>query len=373
MQYRYPHYYKQFQCSATDCEATCCAGWEIVIDEESIEKYLNVKTDFGNRLCNSIDFQEGVFHQNHMKRCAFLNDDNLCDIYSELGEEALCYTCTQYPRHIEEFEEVNEVSLSISCPVVAQMILKMEEKVTFYEEEMEETIEPFEEFDFLFYEILVEVRQVLFEILQNRLLNIKERMTIAQKMCEEMQEKINTFEIFTIEEVMEKYRNGNMAVDTADEKSKSEDEDINKQRAELEKRQGHFMELYQLEMLQDGWQAYLLECQIRLYGLEFVEYRNLKEQFQNTYGEILQRMEEQLMVYFIFSYFCGAVYDGELFAKYQIAHVTTEILEELWFAKYLENHGQIAEDEMCRIAYQYAREIEHSDQNLDLLEALYQL
>lgn len=76
------------------------------------------------------------------------------------------------------------------------------------------------------------------------------------------------------------------------------------------------------------------------------------------------------MIYFVYSYFCGAVYDGEVYCKYQLAHVTTQIIEEFWLAKYLEE-GVITEEDMCRIVYRYAREIEHSDQNLDILEEIY--
>lgn len=33
MLYTYPHYYKKFHCTASECEDTCCAGWEIMIDK----------------------------------------------------------------------------------------------------------------------------------------------------------------------------------------------------------------------------------------------------------------------------------------------------------------------------------------------------
>ena len=36
----------------------------------------------------------------------FLNDKNLCDIFTEMGEECLCQTCTNFPRHIEEFDDL---------------------------------------------------------------------------------------------------------------------------------------------------------------------------------------------------------------------------------------------------------------------------
>ena len=101
MRYRKPKYYQNFRCIAERCPDTCCAGWQIVIDEESLEKYSNVKSDFGTRLLKSIDWYQGTFVQ-YNRRCSFLNEENLCDIYRELGAEALCQTCCQYPRLVEE-------------------------------------------------------------------------------------------------------------------------------------------------------------------------------------------------------------------------------------------------------------------------------
>ena len=36
MLYRYPDYYDRFACIADRCEETCCAGWQIVIDEDAL-------------------------------------------------------------------------------------------------------------------------------------------------------------------------------------------------------------------------------------------------------------------------------------------------------------------------------------------------
>lgn len=56
MRYRKPQFYDNFHCIAGDCPDTCCAGWQILIDQESLEKYSSVNTDFGTRLLNSIDW-----------------------------------------------------------------------------------------------------------------------------------------------------------------------------------------------------------------------------------------------------------------------------------------------------------------------------
>ena len=132
MRYMKPHYYDAFRCIADQCPETCCAGWQIVIDEDSLEKYSRIENSFGNRIRNSVDWEEGIFYQ-YDKRCAFLNEQNLCDLQSELGEEALCDTCRRYPRHVEEYEGLREYSLSLSCPVTAAMILQEKEPVTFQE------------------------------------------------------------------------------------------------------------------------------------------------------------------------------------------------------------------------------------------------
>ena len=102
MQITKPDYYKEFSCIAGDCPDTCCAGWQIMIDEKSLGKYRRLTGDFRARLHNGIDWKDKTFRQ-YRRRCEFLNEDNLCDIYSEAGKDMLCHTCRTYPRHIEEF------------------------------------------------------------------------------------------------------------------------------------------------------------------------------------------------------------------------------------------------------------------------------
>ena len=104
MEYIIPDYYKEFKCIADRCEDTCCAGWQIVIDEASMKKYKKAcgelmlsgaqkkrrEQDFTWRnMLRSIDWSSGTFHQDEAKRCAFLNSENLCDLYKNGGTESL--------------------------------------------------------------------------------------------------------------------------------------------------------------------------------------------------------------------------------------------------------------------------------------------
>ena len=122
MLYTIPDYYHEFSCIAGECEDTCCAGWQIVADEAALKKYKKATGSFRKRLRRSINWKEGTFKQDKNKRCAFLNDENLCDMYTALGEKSLCRTCKMYPRHVEEFEDVREMTLSVSCPEVARIL-----------------------------------------------------------------------------------------------------------------------------------------------------------------------------------------------------------------------------------------------------------
>ena len=165
MLYTIPDYYHEFSCIAGECEDTCCAGWQIVADEAALKKYKKVTGSFRKRLRKSINWKEGTFKQDKNKRCAFLNDENLCDMYTALGEKSLCRTCKMYPRHVEEFEDVREMTLSVSCPEVARILLGKKEPVRFltYESNKEEE---YDDFDPFLYSKLVDARKVMIDILE---------------------------------------------------------------------------------------------------------------------------------------------------------------------------------------------------------------
>ena len=107
-----PDYYMDFNCIADKCKHNCCIGWEIDIDEDSLDFYERVKGDFGNRLKENIDKTDTPhFCLKEHDRCPFLNKDNLCDIIINLGESALCNICDDHPRFRNFFESRTEMGL----------------------------------------------------------------------------------------------------------------------------------------------------------------------------------------------------------------------------------------------------------------------
>lgn len=363
MEYSYPDYYKKFQCIAEKCEDTCCAGWGIAIDEKSLEKYKNFQGGFGNRLRNSIDWKEKSFEQVG-KRCAFLNEDGLCDIYSEAGKDMLCLTCKRYPRHYEEFENLREVSLSLSCPEVARMILGNKEKVTFLNSYRETKEEEYEDFDFFLFTKLLEMREFFMEILQNRQLSLEYRMAFLLATCHDLQNRISKGELFEIDELLRKYRKAGFQRKADSRFAEYEGCPLES----FETIKTIFENLYQLEVLDERWTGFLKECEGIIYKDENT-YLALKEDFKKYYKE-KEYEYEQILVYFLFGYFTGAVYDGKAFDKVRFAVVNTLLIRELDIALWIKSGKQLDFCGQVDLVHKFARELEHSDPNLDEMEMM---
>ncbi len=162
----YPSFYKSFKCIADKCEDTCCAGWEIVVDSDSVAKYSKVQGEFGAKLNSLMKVDEDcdtVFISQN-KRCPFLNDNNLCDIYIYCGEDHLCRTCMMFPRFTEEFGSLRELGLGFGCPEAVRIILGLSEPWSFVSETNDELPLP-NDIDAELYFSLVKLREKIFGIL----------------------------------------------------------------------------------------------------------------------------------------------------------------------------------------------------------------
>lgn len=368
MLYVVPDYYKEFHCLAGKCEDTCCAGWQIVVDEKSLDRYRKEKGLFGIRLRNSIYWGSSTFKQSRDKRCAFLNRDNLCDMQLNLGEESLCKTCRRYPRHMEEFENIREISLSVSCPEAARILLEKKEPVTYFSYE-KEGCEEYEDYDPFLYSKLAEGREVMREILQNRELSLEVRMELALGLAHDMQVRVNRGNLFACDELFEKCRKAETVGFVLRK--------LEKNRIYRTKRYAYskklFRNLYRLELLHEEWDYQLGEADYLLYGHGNWGYEKLHEEFSEWLEIHMPEWKiqcEQLLVYFIYTYFCGAVYDGRVYAKAQMAVVCVWLIYEMLAAKWRKNEGILDLQDIVMTVYLFSRELEHSDENLELMEKM---
>lgn len=333
-----------------------------MIDPTSLKKYRQTKGRLGSRLHNEIDWEEGAFRQ-YEKRCAFLNEENLCDLYIEgNGSGMFCKTCRLYPRHVEEFEGLREISLSLSCPEAANLILGCEEPVRFLEAENPDREETYEEFDFFLFTKLKDARTLIFQILQNREYPIRLRMAIVLALAHDLQERIDKNALFEIDGLLKRYEKERVwtwfqeKLDNLDTEEKTQQEVCG----------NLFVILNHLEVLRDDWKGYVKEAKNML--LESELSAEQRKEFESVFTE---KIMEQLMVYFVFTYFCGAVYDEQAYGKLKFAVAGCILIRALAKGVFLKN-GTLEFSDVAEAARRYAREVEHSDFNKCKMEQMLQ-
>ena len=383
MRYTVPDYYKKFKCLASDCPATCCAGWQIMIDDKSLKKYASCPGIFGNRLVNSINWEEERFRQYH-SRCAFLNEQNLCDIYLEKGSDFLCRTCRRYPKHVEVYENEREISLSLSCPMVARLLLAKTDQAQFLTTEKvrkndgDQLQKSDDDFDEFLYSALQDCRSVLIAMAQNRNEALNLRMAKILSLAHDVQNRIDSRQLFDTENVLERYQRE--GADTAlahkliwfslvNEEFCGENDE---QRADSDYLSVQWRVLDYLrdfEVLDPRWVLDLQRWRKALYGEGPAVYLERKKRFL-TEARVWETEYEQILVYFLFVYFCGAVYDGDALRKAKMAVVSVRILRELAFAQWILAGEKLTAEDRAELAWRYARELEHSDPNLNAMERM---
>ncbi len=124
-----PNYYASFHCMAAACRHSCCIGWEIDVDADALARYDTVTGRLGARLRSSIDREADppCFILAEGERCPFLNQNGLCDLICELGEDSLCHICADHPRFRNVLSDRVELGLGLCCEAAAELILTQRE------------------------------------------------------------------------------------------------------------------------------------------------------------------------------------------------------------------------------------------------------
>ena len=347
MKRTYPDYYDDFVCIADKCPMTCCAGWQIEIDEDSLKNYRkkNIET---------VDFKHECFFQDRDKRCMNLNEKGLCKLILEHGEEILCNTCRLFPRHIEEFENVREYSLSISCPEVAGYLLKRKEPVTYRTVEDDDIdSESYDDEEQAVYRKLYVLREAFFKIVPDRGLSFAEKagriLAIAREFQSGMDDiLINGDDIESLDvegAIGADYRPLDITV--AD-------------RYEI------FKVMKKWEYTGDEFKDVLKVTEKALYKAYGPDEESLAQNMKNALsaqGIAPNILTEQILHYFLYIYFCGSAYDEYYFGQAQLAVAACLHIWDFAMAHF-KMHGAISLDDIIYFTYLYARELEHSVPNV---------
>ena len=119
-----PDYYAGFRCVAGACRHSCCVGWEIDVDPETMKRYQSMEGELGAKLKRCID-PDPVPHfiLSDQERCPFLTEENLCQIILRAGEDSLCQICADHPRFRNFWSDRTEIGLGLACEEAARLIL----------------------------------------------------------------------------------------------------------------------------------------------------------------------------------------------------------------------------------------------------------
>lgn len=339
MIFRTPVYYQDFQCIADRCQDNCCIGWEIDIDAETAEQYRSIAGEFGDRLRRNIRFGEpSCFILGREERCPFLNDRNLCDIITTLGEPALCQICTDHPRYYEWFGGVKEGGIGMCCEEAARIILSQERPFSVTETEIpDEDCAPYDE---ELYEVLVQLRENMFAVLHDGSLPLGKRLgavldlAFAQQVCTD--------------------NGGGLAEECPQLQPENGD-------------MGAILQFLQtLEPISEAWHPTLAKAQKHLPEIA----ANLPA-FLEENPRVPQYLRN-IAVYFLWRYLLKGAFDGEFLSRAVLAVMSTCVIALLWAAEW--QGGELPAEQCAEIAKNYSKEIEYSEENLNaVLDAAYDL
>ena len=388
MKVRRPEYYDRFRCIAGACSDSCCIGWEIDIDEEKEALYRKVPGALGQRMKRCIDWEEGHFIlQGKEERCPFLNQENLCDLILELGEESLCDICREHPRFYDWFDSLTEAGLGLCCEAAGRLVLAQEEPVRFVTEacpepedgaeagetetgeaeareaetgeaEARETkngeaeIEEVESGDVEaeLLNILFFARDTAFAILQNREISIWDRLRRFMDYAEELQEMLEFGILEEIQETAAYYREN-----PADEPEKPE--------MSADVYSGILKLCRALEPIDESWPEKLSDLEALAAQPEL-----LKETKEALSKAVKDRdyEYEHLAVYFVYRYFMKCRFDGDVRAKAALVLFCLYLIHLLDVETFRQN-GSLSKEDRVQNAKLCSKEIEYSEENLDLL------
>ena len=309
-----PDYYTKFKCIADRCKHSCCIGWIIDVDADTLAYYHSITGPLGERLKKGIDESGETPHfiLGEQERCPFLNRNGLCDLIIGLGEKNLCQICTDHPRYRNFYSDRTEIGLGLCCEAAGDLILKRQEKMTLVVLEEDGEEEALQAPD----ESLLLWREQLLQIAQDRGRTVEERASAILRAAE-----------MTIPE-----------------------------RSLVE-----WAEIYlKLERLETSWTD-------RLDELKSTDI-SVAPALDTPVWEIAL---EQLLVYFLYRQLPFALDDGEYEGRAAFCVLSYQMIRDLCRVHAV-LHGSVNLDDLVEIARQYSAEIEYSDENVEaLLDALF--
>ena len=325
-----PTYCKNFKCIADKCRDNCCIGWEIDIDAQTAGYYKNVGGSFGERLKNNINDGEVSCFRLCGERCPFLNENNLCDVIINLGEDRLCQICRDHPRYFEWYADRKEGGIGLCCEEAARIIVTGEEKFTTYEIPCDE--EACDDYDTDLYNMLIFARNQIITTLEREDLTLKSKIFSIINYTFTLQHMIDNYNYIKTPIIFQEF-----------------DKDV------FADVKGFLESFASLEPIDTNWEEYL--------GKLIASSDRLSENLSSETDKYDTYLKN-IAIYFIWRYFLKGVYDEEILSKIRLMAVSIAMIKLMYLEA--ENSGEAPDGEKCSLlAKNYSKEIEYSEENLE--------
>ena len=140
-----PEYFKRFKCKCSECRHVCCSGWKIDISQKEFNNLtkLNCSKKLHQRIDQALEMVDFPTQErfrrispNWLNLCPILDDQGLCMLHKQMGEEYLPTICKVYPRRYISNNGLLKASCTSSCEAVVELLIN-EEKIHFVYEERE--------------------------------------------------------------------------------------------------------------------------------------------------------------------------------------------------------------------------------------------
>lgn len=314
-----PNYYDAFSCLAGSCPATCCAGWEVVLDEKALRYYDTVEGGIGTLIRDAmVEIDGDICFGLQDGNCRMLRSDGLCEIQKELGHDALCKTCALFPRFITEVGLRREIGISVSCPEAARLILTAKEPFALCREVTDEPMTALHEISPARIMLTRTLCADALKLAQDNALSFPGSCHAMAALAASATRKNNTAEPAT-PGGLERFRKA-----------------LHHAIARLEPLQPEFQQrlLHSLTLPLDNspWDAPAPDCPL---------------------------LWQQLLCYGIYKYIPRAMFDGAIWPAAVFALVLPLLLRQLIRAEGVQNV-----DDLLRLAWSLSRELEHSEENM---------
>lgn len=179
-----PKYYHDFRCIASACPDSCCKEWEVDVDDKAAAFYRDLEGSLGDQLRQVLrDVDGGTVMTIENGRCPMWRQDGLCRIQAELGHDALCQVCREFPRLRHDYGDFVELGLELSCPEAARLILTQPQEYTVSDQPGGEA----PDYDAEVMEILLQSRSVIVTFLDTAELPPNQALAVVLLYTHEVQ------------------------------------------------------------------------------------------------------------------------------------------------------------------------------------------